>query len=179
MFNDTYKSIVKELTRKSRRELQRLSVSILKKGLYSKLTKTEKELLNKIDNFIGRSYFEGGFEWTTKEILELCTELLTCKKCQMSAQQFVKDATKQSASEKAQIEHMKLRGFEISKMPAIREKIEARLDELESLMKARNYAEAEELLASITQFASVLTEEQRDFLGAASLAIAENLDWSA
>jgi hypothetical protein len=118
MFNDTYKSIVKELTRKSRRELQRLSVSILKKGLYSKLTKTEKELINKIDNFIGRSYFEGGFEWTTKEILELCTELLTCKKCQMSAQQFVKDATKQSASEKAQIEHMKLRGFEISKMPA-------------------------------------------------------------
>ena len=64
-------------------------------------------------------------------------------------------------------------------MPTIREKIEARLDELESLMKARNYAEAEELLASITKFASVLTEEQRDFLGAASLAIAENLDWSA
>ena len=64
-------------------------------------------------------------------------------------------------------------------MPTIREKIEARLDELESLMKARNYAEAEELLPSITKFASVLTEEQRDFLGAASLAIAENLDWSA
>ena len=118
MFNDTYKSIVKELTRKSRRELQRLSVSILKKGLHSKLTKTEKELINKIDNFIGRSYFEKGFEWTTKEILELCTELLTCKKCQMSAQQFVKDATKQSASEKAQIAHMKLRGFEIFKMSA-------------------------------------------------------------
>ena len=118
MFNDTYKSIIKELTRKSRRELQRLSVSILKKGLHSKLTKTEKELINKIDNFIGRSYFEKGFEWTTKEILELCTELLTCKKCQMSAQQFVKDATKQSASEKAQIAHMKLRGFEIFKMSA-------------------------------------------------------------
>ena len=64
-------------------------------------------------------------------------------------------------------------------MPTIREKIEARIDELESLMKARNYAEAEELLPSITKFASVLTEEQRDFLGAASLAIAENLDWSA
>jgi len=118
MFNDTYKSIIKELTRKSRRELQRLSVSILKKGLHSKLTKTEKELINKINNFIGRSYFEKDFEWTTKEILELCTELLTCKKCQMSAQQFVKDATKQSASEKAQIAHMKLRGFEIFKMSA-------------------------------------------------------------
>ena len=118
MFNDTYKSIIKELTRKSRRELQRLSVYNLKKGLHSKLTKTENELINKINNFIGRSYFEKDFEWTTKEILELCTELLTCKKCQMSAQQFVKDATKQSASEKAQIAHMKLRGFEIFKMSA-------------------------------------------------------------
>ena len=56
-------------------------------------------------------------------------------------------------------------------MPTIREKIEARLDELEALMKARNYAEAEELLPSITKFASVLTEEQRDFLGAARLAL--------
>ena len=64
-------------------------------------------------------------------------------------------------------------------MSTIREKIEVRLDELESLMKARNYAEAEDLLPSIIKFASVLTEEQRDFLGAASLAIAKNLDWSA
>ena len=64
-------------------------------------------------------------------------------------------------------------------MSAIREKIEACLDELEALMKARNYAEAEELLPNITKFASVLTEEQRDFLGAVRLAIAENLDWTA
>ena len=64
-------------------------------------------------------------------------------------------------------------------MSAIREKIEARLDELEALMKARNYAEAEELLPSITKFASVLTEEQRDFLGAARLAIKEDLEWTA
>ena len=64
-------------------------------------------------------------------------------------------------------------------MSAIRQKIEARLDELEALMKARNYAEAEELLPNITTFASVLTEEQRDFLGAVRLAIAENLDWIA
>jgi hypothetical protein len=64
-------------------------------------------------------------------------------------------------------------------MSAIRQKIETRLDELEALMKARNYAEAEELLPSITKFASVLTEEQRDFLGAARLAIEENLDWTA
>ena len=62
-------------------------------------------------------------------------------------------------------------------MSAIREKINARLDELEALMKARNYAGAAELLPSITKFASVLTEEQRDFLGAAKFSIKENLDW--
>ena len=64
-------------------------------------------------------------------------------------------------------------------MSAIREKIEARLDEIEALMKTRHYAEAEELIPSIAKFASVLTEEQRDFLGAAGLAIEENLDWTA
>ena len=64
-------------------------------------------------------------------------------------------------------------------MSAIIQKIETRLDELEALMKARNYAEAEELLPSIVKFASVLTEEQRDFLNAVRFAIAENLDWTA
>jgi hypothetical protein len=63
-------------------------------------------------------------------------------------------------------------------MSAIRQKIEARLDELEDLMNTRNYAEAVELIPSITKFASVLTEEQRDYLGAARLAIAESLDWT-
>ena len=47
-------------------------------------------------------------------------------------------------------------------MSAIREKINVRLDELEALMKARNYAEAEELLPSITKFVSILTAEQRE-----------------
>ena len=64
-------------------------------------------------------------------------------------------------------------------MSAIKEKIESRFDQLEILMRSKSYTEAEELLPSITKFTSVLTEEQRDFLGAARLAIAENLDWTA
>ena len=64
-------------------------------------------------------------------------------------------------------------------MSAIRQKIETRLDELGALMKAKNYAEAEELISSIAKFTSVLTEEQRDFIGAARLVVAENLDWTA
>ena len=62
---------------------------------------------------------------------------------------------------------------------SIRDRVEARFDELEAFMRAGNYAEAEELIRSIAKFTSVLTEEQRDFLGAARLAIAENLDWTA
>ena len=63
-------------------------------------------------------------------------------------------------------------------MSLIREKIEARLDELEVLLKNGKNTEAGELLPCITKFTSVLSDEQRDFIGAARLAIAEDLDWS-
>jgi len=65
------------------------------------------------------------------------------------------------------------------KMSAIRERIEALLDELEVLLKNGKNTEAEELLPSITKFTSVLTEEQRDFLNAVRFAVAKNLDWTA
>jgi hypothetical protein len=60
---------------------------------------------------------------------------------------------------------------------SVRDRIEVRIDELEALMRAGNYAEAKELLPKITKFASVLTEEQRDLLGAARLAITEKMNW--
>jgi hypothetical protein len=74
------------------------------------------------------------------------------------------------------VQHPKLKQRNF-KMSSIRQKIEVRLDELEVMLKNGNYTEAEELLPSITKFTSVLTEEQRDFIGAARLAIEENLDW--
>ena len=63
-------------------------------------------------------------------------------------------------------------------MSGIRQKIEARLDELGVLLKNGKKSEAGELLPCITKFTSVLSDEQREFIGAARLAIAENLDWS-
>lgn len=62
-------------------------------------------------------------------------------------------------------------------MPSLKDEIESRFDQLEEMMLSRSYAEAEELLPSITKLTSILTEEQRDFIGAARLAIEENLDW--
>jgi hypothetical protein len=62
---------------------------------------------------------------------------------------------------------------------SIRDRIEARIDELEAFMSLGKFGDAELLLSHITKFTSILTEEQRDLLGAARLAIAENLEWRA
>jgi hypothetical protein len=117
MFNTTYKKILENLTRENRREMKRLADSILKKGLRSpKLIKKEKELLEKMSNWINRSYFD--FDYTLEELLFDCSNSLTDRQAQKSSQQFVVNATRQSASEKAQMEHMKNRGFEINKLKA-------------------------------------------------------------
>ena len=60
---------------------------------------------------------------------------------------------------------------------SVRDRIEVRIDELEALMRAGNYAEAKELLTSITKFASVLTEEQRDLVNAAKFSLSQTIDW--
>ena len=61
---------------------------------------------------------------------------------------------------------------------SIRDRIEARIDELEALMRAGNYAEAEVLLPSITKFTSVLKAEQRDFVNAVKVAMKNSVNWT-
>ncbi|MBZ4690842.1 MAG: hypothetical protein JG765_2093 [Cereibacter sp.] len=66
---------------------------------------------------------------------------------------------------------------------SIKEKIAARLDELELRLKADDHlepdgAEAIELLiSSAAKFWSVLTEEERDFVTAARFAVDEQASW--
>jgi uncharacterized protein YydD (DUF2326 family) len=59
----------------------------------------------------------------------------------------------------------------------LREKIQSRLDELESLMQTQTHLENPELvtetLESVTKFWSVLSEEEREFVSAARIALNE------
>jgi hypothetical protein len=116
MFNSTHQKILENLTHNSREEMVRLSLSILKKikDEYPWYSEDEEALIHKIDSFIFRSHFK--FEHSFGEILLDCSKSLTCKLCERASQPFVKDATRQSASEKAQMEHMMERGFPLSKM---------------------------------------------------------------
>lgn len=57
-------------------------------------------------------------------------------------------------------------------------KIENRILELESLLKAGRYVEATLLIPEITKFGSILTDEQRDFLNAARYAISNKARWN-
>lgn len=116
MFNTIYNQIKEIFTRKNRRELNRIAISIQKKGIDSKLTSSERELLKKIDNHIKRSYYESDI--TREKILQWLSKLFEDEIYEFLSQQFVKDATKQTASEKAQMKCMKEKGFEMLKLPA-------------------------------------------------------------
>ena len=69
----------------------------------------------------------------------------------------------------------------------IREKIESRLDQLEADLKSGkhllNHASEDEMLEvyklteSISKFWRVLTDEERDFIQAARIAILEQREW--
>lgn len=116
MFNTTYDKIKETLTRGNRRELNRLSISILKKGVGSKLTNDERDLIKKIDNHIERVYYESNI--TREKILNWLSKLFDDEIYEFASQQFVKDATKQTASEKAQMKCMEDNGFKLIKLAA-------------------------------------------------------------
>ena len=116
MFDTVYKEIKKNLTRGNRRELQRLAVSLKKKGISGKLIKGERELLKKIDNHLERNHYESNID--REMIIDWLSRLNEGPIYEFSAQQFVKDALKQSASEKAQMKCMEENGHPMSKMSA-------------------------------------------------------------
>jgi hypothetical protein len=116
MFNTVYTEIKKNLTRGNRRELHRLAVSLKKKGISGKLTKDERELLKKIDNHIERNHYESNID--REMIIDWLSRLNESPIYEFAAQQFVKDALKQSASEKAQIKCMEENGHPMNKMSA-------------------------------------------------------------
>lgn len=66
----------------------------------------------------------------------------------------------------------------------IKEKIEMRFDELEGKLRANGHfgdegaAEVAVLIASISKFMSILSEEQRDFLNPAWVAVEDQLAWT-
>jgi len=64
----------------------------------------------------------------------------------------------------------------------LREKIQSRLDELESLMQTQTHLENPELvtekLESVIKFWSVLSESDREFCGSARLAIELQIKFS-
>jgi uncharacterized protein YdaT len=117
MFITTYKEIIKNLTRQNRREMSRIANSIIKKGgLDSKnLTEKERKLKVKLENWFERSFLES--DYTISELLFDCANCLTNRDCEIKSQQFVINATRQSASEKAQLEYMASRGYLMSKIP--------------------------------------------------------------
>ena len=65
----------------------------------------------------------------------------------------------------------------------LRQKIDSRMDTLQSRMESNhhllNKEEVYELTLNISKFWSVLSEEDREFVQAAQYAIEEGIDWNA
>ena len=63
----------------------------------------------------------------------------------------------------------------------IRQRIEERLNLLESMLTSQKHIpnpdDVLETIATVSKFYSVLTEEQREFIQAARLAVEEGKDW--
>ena len=66
----------------------------------------------------------------------------------------------------------------------VRHKIQTRLDRLEAQLKAGEHLRSAEgvvavltTIASVTKFWRVMTDEERDFVNAARVAIEEGLEW--
>ncbi|MBR2657384.1 MAG: hypothetical protein IKD58_13040 [Loktanella sp.] len=66
----------------------------------------------------------------------------------------------------------------------IRERISARFDELETALIAGKHLgsesdaqEVDDLIRSIAKFVSVLSDEERDFINAARMALEDKLEW--
>ena len=66
-------------------------------------------------------------------------------------------------------------------MSTIRQRIEERLNLLESMLTSQEHItnpdDVLEMIASVSKFYSVLTEEQREFVQAARWAVEERKDW--
>ena len=69
------------------------------------------------------------------------------------------------------------------KEQTIRQKIEQRMDDLENSLKMQTHLKEStaigDLIESISKFYSILTEDQREFVQCARLAVLEQRHWNA
>jgi len=108
-FDELYKDLFSEWTRRNRREVDRLSKSIrekLENG--KKLTKDENDLYHKVQMYCERQSFT---QEHISEILKAISDTEHVAGC------YAKDPSKQNISEAAQKKHMELRGCELEKLP--------------------------------------------------------------
>jgi len=107
-FDELYKDLFSEWTRRNRREAERLSKSIrekLENG--KKLTKDENDLYYKVKMYCERQSF------AQEAILEILKRI---SDSDYDAGHFAKDPSKQNISEAAQKKYMGLRSYEIEKL---------------------------------------------------------------